>query len=299
MRGGLSTTFFSGQFWYHQESFEIVWTALKPFSTIGTDSRAKKGVPVFFCKNTFTFCGSVHALCSCAHKVREVKFLSLLSSLSNWVQSQVGWASSNTLKWFLFNKSCSSRTRSSWTWSTRWGASEEERFAWGRAWSATGRTKMSRTWGRRLWSSTTSKVCSKPRVQCHPKPFTSTQTTRLEASCCNRKEIKFPAQLVTSIWAPESFLRNTLKPTIWAELNSMDLLIKKEFQKQILSQIQKIWTYNKQTSMLRRVEWQNKTATETWWGMLVFTDVGELIHGANKLLWPICHPSCDPIVMPN
>ena len=188
-----------------------------------------------------------------------------LTGVSNWVQSQVGWASSNTLKWFLFNKSCSSRTRSSWTWSTRWGASEEERFAWGRAWSATGRTKMSRTWGRRHWSSTTSKVCSKSRAQCHPKPFMSTQTTRLEASCCNRKEIEFPAHLVTSIWAPKSFLRNTMKPTTRAELDSMDFLIKKEFQKQILCQIQKIWAYNKQTSMLRRVEWRNATSIETWY----------------------------------
>ena len=54
MRGGLSTIFFSGQFWYHQESFEIVWTALKPFSTIGTNPRAKKGVPGFFFAKTLS-----------------------------------------------------------------------------------------------------------------------------------------------------------------------------------------------------------------------------------------------------
>ena len=263
MWGGLSTFFFSGQFWYHQESFEIVWTAVKPFSTIGTNPRAKKGVPGFFCKTLSLSVALFTLYAAVPTRSERSNSFHFSSSLSNWVQSQVGWASSNTLKWFLFNKSCSSRTRSSWTWPTRWGASEEERFTWERAWSTTGRTKMSRTWGRRHWSSTTSKVCSKSRVQRHPKPFTSTQTTRLEASCCNRKEIKFPAQLVTSIWAPKIFLRNTLKPTTWAELDSMDLLIKKEFQKQILSQIQKIWTYNKQTSMLRRVEWRNKTSTET------------------------------------
>ena len=90
MRGGLSTIFFSGQFWYHQESFSIVWTALKPFSTIRTDPRAKKGVPGFLQKH-FHFlwlCSRSMQLCPQGQR-GQIPFTFIkslpLSSVSSWL----------------------------------------------------------------------------------------------------------------------------------------------------------------------------------------------------------------------
>ena len=173
--------------------------------------------------------------------------------LWNWNQSQLVGASLDTSKWFLLKMSCSSPMRSRWTWSRRWEASGRERSTWGR--TASTRRERSYSGGRIRWSAITSKVCSKSRGQRRHRASSSIQTTRREPSCCKRKELNFFALLARSILSPESFLRSTLQATTLSELGSLDLLIERQLQRQIVSQTQKLWTSNKQSSSLREVKW--------------------------------------------
>ena len=173
--------------------------------------------------------------------------------LLDWIQSKLVGGSFSTSKWYISQRRCSSPKRSRWTQSRRWGASKEERSTWGRP--ASTRRERSQSWGRRRWSAITSKVCSKSRGQRRHRASSSIQTTRREPSCCKWEELNFFALLVRSILSPESFLRSTLEATTLSELGSPDLLIERQLQRQIVSQTQKLWTSNKQSSSLREMEW--------------------------------------------